>query len=175
MLRDKSGTPSNSIRQSASVGPCATTTNCRTRSSVTHDNDHGDGTLILVSADHDQSLHILGLVDTAVPGATQNVRNQLPFTGGKWEVSGFPDIPMRMAMVIRRTPTNIASRLDTVRAAIPVPPSRLLRRASALCFHWVLRPDRHLLQDVTRAQQRYRSAGRSARGQRRLQTIDQNY
>lgn len=50
-----------------------------------------DGTLVIVSADHDQSIHVLGLVDTTVPGATQNVRNQQPFTGVAGEVSGFPD------------------------------------------------------------------------------------
>ena len=48
-------------------------------------------TLVVTTADHDQSIHILGLVDTAVPGATQNVRSQFGFTSLVGEVDGFPD------------------------------------------------------------------------------------
>ena len=48
-------------------------------------------TLVLVTADHDQSIHILGLVDTTVPGATQNIRNGVGFTGLVGEVDFFPD------------------------------------------------------------------------------------
>ena len=48
-------------------------------------------TLVITTADHDQSIHILGLVNTAVPGATQNVRSQVGFTSLTGEVDGFPD------------------------------------------------------------------------------------
>lgn len=48
-------------------------------------------TLVLVTGDHDQSLHILGTVDTSIPGATQNVRSNVPFVGLNGEVEGFPD------------------------------------------------------------------------------------
>jgi alkaline phosphatase len=47
--------------------------------------------LLLVTADHDQSIHILGVVDTNVPNATQNVRNNVGFQGLTGEVAGFPD------------------------------------------------------------------------------------
>lgn len=45
-------------------------------------------TLTLVSADHDQSMHILGVVDTNVPNATQNVRSGVGYTGLVGGVSG---------------------------------------------------------------------------------------
>jgi alkaline phosphatase len=47
--------------------------------------------LLLVTADHDQSMHILGVVDTTVPNATQNVRNNVAFQGLTGEVAEFPD------------------------------------------------------------------------------------
>lgn len=48
-------------------------------------------TLTLISADHDQSIHILGVVDTNVPNATQNVRANAAYTGLTGSVNGFPD------------------------------------------------------------------------------------
>ena len=54
-------------------------------------------TLTLVSADHDQSMHILGVVDTNVPNATQNVRSGQAFTGLTGGVNGFPDYAINPA------------------------------------------------------------------------------
>jgi len=53
--------------------------------------------LNLVSADHDQSMHILGVVDTQVPDATQNVRSGIGYTGLTGGVSGFPDYEINPA------------------------------------------------------------------------------
>jgi alkaline phosphatase len=60
--------------------------------------------LVLVTADHDQSMHIIGAVDTNVPNAVQNVISTLPYPNGSrpggatigienrvGETSGFPD------------------------------------------------------------------------------------
>lgn len=47
--------------------------------------------LVLVTADHDQSIHILGLVDTTVPGATENIRSTNGFFGLVGETDFFPD------------------------------------------------------------------------------------
>ena len=49
------------------------------------------GTTVLVSADHDQSMHILGVVDSTVPGATLNVRSNVALAGLTGEVGGLPD------------------------------------------------------------------------------------
>jgi alkaline phosphatase len=54
-------------------------------------------TLNLISADHDQSMHILGVVDTQVPNATQNVRSGQAFTGLTGSVTGFPDYQINPA------------------------------------------------------------------------------
>ncbi|MEO6587696.1 MAG: alkaline phosphatase [Pyrinomonadaceae bacterium] len=61
-------------------------------------------TLVLVTADHDQSMSIIGAVDTSVPNAVQNVISILPYANGNrpngntvglenrvGETSGFPD------------------------------------------------------------------------------------
>jgi alkaline phosphatase len=48
-------------------------------------------TLVLVTADHDQSMHILGVVDSTVPGAVLNVHNNQAYTGLVGGSSGFPD------------------------------------------------------------------------------------
>jgi alkaline phosphatase len=62
-------------------------------------------TLVLVSADHDQSMHIVGLTDTTVPGSVTNTRSNstYPVVGAPppptstsglsnpGEVGGFPD------------------------------------------------------------------------------------
>ncbi len=60
-------------------------------------------TLVLVTADHDQSIHIIGAVDTNVAGAVQNVISTLPYPNGSrgdtttgaanrvGEVGGFTD------------------------------------------------------------------------------------
>ncbi|MCP9496770.1 MAG: alkaline phosphatase [Pyrinomonadaceae bacterium MAG19_C2-C3] len=59
-------------------------------------------TLLLVTADHDQSMSIIGAVDTNVSGAVQNVISTLPYPNGSrgdntgaanvvGEVGGFPD------------------------------------------------------------------------------------
>lgn len=48
-------------------------------------------TLTLVTADHDQSMHILGVVDTNIPNATQNVRSGIGYAGLVGGTSGFPD------------------------------------------------------------------------------------
>lgn len=61
-------------------------------------------TLIVTTADHDQSLHIIGAVDTQVPNAVQNVISTLPYPNGSrpggsaigienrvGETEGFPD------------------------------------------------------------------------------------
>jgi alkaline phosphatase len=54
-------------------------------------------TLVLVTADHDQSMHILGVTDTTVPGARTNVRSNTPYPlSGEARsepgiVDGFPD------------------------------------------------------------------------------------
>lgn len=48
-------------------------------------------TLTLVSADHDQSMHIIGVVDTNVANATQNVRSGIGYTGLTGGVSRLPD------------------------------------------------------------------------------------
>ena len=60
--------------------------------------------LVIVTADHDQSLSIIGAVDTSVPNAVQNVISTLPYANGNrpggnsvgtenrvGETSGFPD------------------------------------------------------------------------------------
>ncbi|WP_035602806.1 alkaline phosphatase [Haloferula sp. BvORR071] len=54
-------------------------------------------TLTLVSADHDQSMHIIGVVDTNVPNATQNVRSGQAYTGLTGGVTGFPDYALNPA------------------------------------------------------------------------------
>ncbi|MES2924565.1 MAG: alkaline phosphatase [Verrucomicrobiota bacterium] len=54
-------------------------------------------TLNLVSADHDQSMHILGVVDTQVANATQNVRSGVGFTGLTGGTNGFPDYEINPA------------------------------------------------------------------------------
>lgn len=61
-------------------------------------------TLVIVTADHDQSMSIIGAVDTNVPNAVQNVISTLPYANGNrpngntvglenrvGETSGFPD------------------------------------------------------------------------------------
>ena len=57
-------------------------------------------TLVLVTADHDQSMHILGVVDTSVAGSTTNTKSNQVYpasapvnVGGSnpGEVDGFPD------------------------------------------------------------------------------------
>ena len=61
-------------------------------------------TLVVCTADHDQSMHILGAVDTQVPNAVQTVISTLPYPNGNrpgagsigienrvGETSGFPD------------------------------------------------------------------------------------
>lgn len=61
-------------------------------------------TLIVCTADHDQSIHIIGAVDTNVPNAVQNVISTLPYANGSrpggntvglenrvGETEGFPD------------------------------------------------------------------------------------
>jgi len=60
-------------------------------------------TLLLVTADHDQSMSIIGLVDTAIPGAIQNVRGNTSYPANAapppasnsgrnlGETEGFPD------------------------------------------------------------------------------------
>lgn len=57
----------------------------------TNGKDWRGDTLVIVTADHDQSVHILGLVDTTVTNPTLNVRSGQPFTGLNGEVDGFPD------------------------------------------------------------------------------------
>ena len=63
----------------------------RAFAATTNGNRQKNDTLVIVTADHDQSLHVLGLVDVTVLNATQNVRNQQAFTGVRGEVDGFPD------------------------------------------------------------------------------------
>jgi len=53
--------------------------------------DVNANTVVIVTADHDQSMHILGLVDTTVFGATQNIRSGVGFTSLVGEVDFFPD------------------------------------------------------------------------------------
>lgn len=61
-------------------------------------------TLVITTADHDQSVHIIGAVDTQVTGAVQTVISTLPYSNGSrpggntvgtenrvGETSGFPD------------------------------------------------------------------------------------
>ena len=48
-------------------------------------------TLVLTTADHNQSMQVLGVVDTAVPGSTENVRAEAGFIGLAGSVGGFPD------------------------------------------------------------------------------------
>ena len=62
-----------------------------------------ESTLLLVTADHDQSMVIIGLVDATVPGAIPNVRSNTSYPNGgppppapaqgnnPGEVAGFPD------------------------------------------------------------------------------------
>jgi alkaline phosphatase len=62
-----------------------------------------DSTLVLVTADHDQSMVIIGLVDSTAPGAIPNVRSNSAYPNGgppapapaagnnPGEVDGFPD------------------------------------------------------------------------------------
>jgi len=62
-----------------------------------------DSTLLLVTADHDQSMVIIGVVDTQVAGNIPNVRSNTPYPaasapppapaggGNPGETSGFPD------------------------------------------------------------------------------------
>jgi len=52
---------------------------------------HMNVALVLVTADHVQSVHIIGVVDTTVAGAIQNVRSNQAFTGLTGGASGFPD------------------------------------------------------------------------------------
>jgi alkaline phosphatase len=73
------------------------------RSFLKANEDHQEATLLLVTADHDQSMVITGLIDTAVPGAIQNARSNSPYpaaaapppapAGGvnPGESGGFPD------------------------------------------------------------------------------------
>jgi len=49
------------------------------------------GTLVLVTADHDQSMHIIGVADTTVPNAVLNVHNNQAYMGLTGGTSGFPD------------------------------------------------------------------------------------
>jgi alkaline phosphatase len=48
-------------------------------------------TLVLATADHNQSMQVLGVVDSAVPGALENVRAESGFAGLTGGVGGFPD------------------------------------------------------------------------------------
>ena len=48
-------------------------------------------TLVMATADHNQSMQVLGVVDSTVPGATENVRAEAGFTGLAGGVGGFPD------------------------------------------------------------------------------------
>jgi len=73
------------------------------RSFLKNSADKKDSTLLLVTADHDQSMSIIGLVDTNVPGSIQNVRSNTPYpatsspppagAGGSnpGETGGFPN------------------------------------------------------------------------------------
>jgi alkaline phosphatase len=63
----------------------------RTFAASTNTGKRRDDTLLVVTADHDQSVQILGIVDTATPNATQNVRYFEPYVGVSGEVLGFPD------------------------------------------------------------------------------------
>lgn len=48
---------------------------------------------MLVTADHDQSIHILGVVDMTVPGVRPNVRSEQALLPNEYpgSVDGFPD------------------------------------------------------------------------------------
>jgi len=73
------------------------------RSFLNGSHDKKDSTLVLVTADHDQSMVIIGLVDTSNPAAITNVRSNTPYPatsapppapaggGNPGESSGFPD------------------------------------------------------------------------------------
>ncbi|MGH9958011.1 MAG: alkaline phosphatase, partial [Pyrinomonadaceae bacterium] len=73
------------------------------RSYIGGGEDRRKSTLILVTADHDQSMSIIGAVDTAMPGAIPNVRSNTAYpassapppapAGGRnpGEAEGFPD------------------------------------------------------------------------------------
>lgn len=74
------------------------------RAFVSRNEKSASNTLIVVTADHDQSLQIIGAVDTQVPAAIQNVISTLPYANGSrpggtivglenrvGETEGFPD------------------------------------------------------------------------------------
>ena len=73
------------------------------RSYLKNSAEKKDSTLLLATADHDQSMSIIGLVDTTVPGSIQNVRSNTAYpatsspppagAGGSnpGETSGFPN------------------------------------------------------------------------------------
>jgi alkaline phosphatase len=73
------------------------------RSFLNGNNDRKESTLVLVTADHDQSMVIVGLVDTNNPAAIPNVRSNTSYPAGSapppgpavgnnpGESSGFPD------------------------------------------------------------------------------------
>ena len=48
-------------------------------------------TLVLATADHNQSMEVLGVFDSTTPGATGNVRAESGFAGIAGGVGGFPD------------------------------------------------------------------------------------
>ncbi|MEK7952238.1 alkaline phosphatase [Luteolibacter soli] len=48
-------------------------------------------TLVLATADHNQSMQVLGVVDGDAPGATENVRAESGYAGLTGGASGFPD------------------------------------------------------------------------------------
>ena len=48
-------------------------------------------TLLLVSADHDQSVHVIGVTDTNVANARTNIKANEAFTSLTGSVTGFPD------------------------------------------------------------------------------------
>lgn len=73
------------------------------RAYLNTDDDRKESTLLLVTADHDQSLVIIGTIDSTTPGAIPNVRSNTPYpatagpppapAGGRnpGESEGFPD------------------------------------------------------------------------------------
>ncbi len=74
------------------------------RSYLNRDAQTRANTLVITTADHDQSMSIIGAVDTSVPNAIQNVISTLPYANGNrpngnavglenrvGETSGFPD------------------------------------------------------------------------------------
>ena len=122
--------------------------------------DRKESTLLLVTADHDQSMVIIGLVDTSVAGSIQNVRSNTPYPataapppapaggGNPGETSGFPDYEDangdRYPENLNRFKIAVGYRTGNhTGSSVPI----TAEGAGALLFFGYYDQDRYLLQD----------------------------